>query len=98
MTESKRQSVERHVDSLVLYAGMFWLMVATNPFVHTRYIFNLLPIFALVTAINRNLREKTFAASPEPSTEGVERWSTAPSWAVWATIVAVWSTRFIFSI
>jgi hypothetical protein len=83
-----RETGPRRLDSIVIYTGLFWLMVAINPFVHARYLFNVHPVFALVASINRSSRS---AASPDgralpmPTSGG---WSTSPSWIGWGALMA----------
>jgi hypothetical protein len=91
----RRKSGPENLDSIVLYAGLFWLMVATNPFVHGRYLFNILPVFALVGAISR---APTPQDPAEPSTGAPERRSTVPSWLGWCALMVVWGARFLLQL
>jgi hypothetical protein len=95
---AKRSSRERRVDTIVTYGASYWLMVAANPFVHARYMFCMLPVFALIAATNRKYFAIERASSAEYPEAELEKWSTAPSRAAWTTIMLIWSARFAFQL
>jgi len=86
----------RQIDSIILYAGLFWLMIATNPFVHTRYLYNVFPIFALISTLNRTHRG---AGREQPTCQSVatqQEWQTGPSWAAWCALMAASGAILLF--
>jgi hypothetical protein len=76
------------VDSITLYAGLFWLMISTNSFVHGRYLYNVLPAFALVATLNRTFCARNVQQHSMTTLEDLPSWSSAPSFAAWCTLIA----------
>jgi hypothetical protein len=93
---AQRQSGPRHLELLVLYATMYWLMVATNPFVHTRYLYAVLPIFALRASLNRASLNAMDSAAMSRVKLISGGWSTTPSWACWGVLMVVSSAIIFF--
>jgi hypothetical protein len=86
----KRERGPERLDSIVLYTGLFWAMAATNPIVHSRYMFNILAVFALVATINRHSRDTAVEDRTKIPLAASSRWSTMPSWLGWGALMVAW--------
>jgi hypothetical protein len=100
-----RRSVAPHrLHRLVFGVSATWVMVATNPFVHTRYLFNVLPLIALAPSAYRSVARGEVVARSGVRNGGTiataaarlaGAWDEMPTRIAWAVFLGTYVILFI---